>query len=158
MGHCGGPAAEAGSAGPRRGTLHLSAFSAVPRDCFLALLLEVPLRRTPADCKYNHCAKVNGPLDLRSDIASAPLCVTSAGPQPLSSSCSPSFLSLYRSALSWILLTPLWVPLSTRCYGIAVWFLQEYTNRNRAGHCSRCGWAGIMAALWKTAAVDAVVL
>lgn len=71
---------------------------------------------------------------------------------------SPSFLSLYRSALSWILLTPLWVPLSARCYGIAVWFLQEYTNRNRTGHCSRCGWAGIMAALWKTAAVDAVVL
>lgn len=74
------------------------------------------------------------------------------------------FLSLCRSALPWILLTPLCVPVSKppiplpRCYGIAVGFLQEYTNRNRAGHCSRCGWAGIMAVLWKTAAVDAVVL
>lgn len=91
MGHCGGPAAEAGSAGPRRGTPHLPAFSAVPRG-FLALPFEVPLKRTPADCKCNRCARMNGPLDLHSDIASAPLCVTSAGPQPLCSSCSQSLL------------------------------------------------------------------
>lgn len=42
-------------------------------------------------------------------------------------------------------------------YGIAVWFLQEYTNRNRARHYSRRGWALDMATLQETAAADAVL-
>ena len=43
---------------PSEGALHLSAFTAAPHDYFLALLLDIRLRRTPPNCKCKRCARI----------------------------------------------------------------------------------------------------
>lgn len=150
-----------------RGGLYSPAFGAAPYDYFLALL-DVLLKRTPPNCKCKHCTGRNWPFNLPSDVASVPFCVVSycwplaivflvhlvasflsAEGQP-KARCSGSRWPTLGASLQALL------PL-LRHYRIVVFFFQEYTNRNRARHHSRCGWPWIMVLLWKTAAVDAVV-
>lgn len=144
---------------------------AAPHDYFLALLLDVLLTRTLPNCERKRCAR-NAGLSVCPRTLLLHLFVWSltAGPQPLTSLCSQSRLFFFplcrrttQSTLSWILLTP---PLGAclqallplpRHYGIAVWFLQNCTSRNRARHHSSCGCAWIVVVLPKIAALDAVV-
>lgn len=109
------------NASPSKGSLHSPAFGAVPYDYFSALLLDVLLKRTPLNWKSKHCARMNWPFHLPSDIGSAPLCGLLLLALGHCLPCAPScFFSLCirttQSTLFWILLTPPWVQVSKPSY------------------------------------------